>query len=225
MRKLTCLLVAIIGANYARADIPAPPPEQGTKYVNLHNSVVLDKSVTGFVFVVEVGHGPGPPKKSYSSVSLSERPTAMPLGGKYTSVNLLAIPQAEAKKFAAEANLHATLEKGAVPGVSRMPFVSTGVASTKHRPDTINCTYTITGFDEQRGLIWQTVREDQKTGVEASSSQPLATEELHYQHEAEPIVSDQTRMIIVGTCLTLAVIGVGLWLTTRLGKQPEASGQ
>lgn len=215
MRKRASLLVLLVGCTFAIADIPAPPPEHGTKYVEIHNSVVLDPSVTGLVFLVETGRGPGPPKKTYSPVSLSERPIEMPVGGKYTYVTLVAIPEAEAKKFKTDADLHSALEKGEVSGSSKMPFVSTGVASTKHPRDSINCTYTITNFDARKGLVWRTLREDQQTSPgEASSERPMIESVGQMPVEKEGYINRNT-MIIAGVCLTIAVIGLGLWLLRR----------
>jgi hypothetical protein len=115
-RLLAALTVGLLTTSAALADIPPPPPPKGKKYVSVNNEVVLGKDVSGFVFVQQVGTGPGRPKFAYEKLELTPgKATAMPAGGRYTYVSLIAVPEDAAKGFKTDAELFEALGANTVP--------------------------------------------------------------------------------------------------------------
>ena len=200
MNRLLALLTVGLIAGVAVADVPPPPPPKGKKYVSVTSEVVLAKDVTGFVFVRQVGSGPGRPMFTYSKVELSaEKAAVMSSGGRRSYATLFAVPQDVAKEFKTDAELFDAVGANKVKGAQRVGFTSVATVSDTVKGDSVTWKYTITGIDD-KGI---------KTKVEGDGYEPPADKP---KKDKAP---SPTGTVVAGVAAFVALLLGGFWLVGR----------
>lgn len=215
MRRVLSVLVLAAFASVAVADIPPPPPPKGKKYVSVSNEVVLDKDVSGYVFVKQVTSFPGMPEPSFAKLELTAtKPTAIPEGGRRTFVTLFAVPEDVAKAFKTEADLFAALKTGKLKGAQKIGFSSTATVSDKVKGDSVKWTTTITAIDD-KGIKKKVEGE----GFEEPKPKPKDGKKDSPDDEDDtPVATAQAPrggVLVAGIAATLAVMLGGFWLAGR----------
>lgn len=215
MRFLASLIAVGLCAGHLCADIPPPPPPKGMKYVGMDHTLVVEKGVTGYVFVLGIGRGPGAPRYEYSSISLSEKPSTVPSGDRYTYVSVVAVPEAAAKKYATEKELHEALAKRSIEGTHSVGFGGSDTLPTTDKRGSVPWESTITAIDPKKGISVKRNR-DGKPYVEREEKDGSNPGENNSADD-EPQVKDAStlRWQIAGIFATLAFISMGLWLVRR----------
>lgn len=198
-KLLTALVVGLLVAGAALADVPPPPPPKGKKYVDVSNEVVLGKDVTGYVFVQQVSTGPGRPTHTHSKLELTAgKAVAMPAAPRRTSVSLFAVPQDAAKEFKADADLFDALAANKVKGAHRLGFPGTATVSDTVKDKAVKWTHTITAIDEG-GIKKKIEGEGYELPTEKKDKPPLA----------------QAGSWAAGGAASLALVLGGLWVVGR----------
>lgn len=202
MRLFGTLAVVMVFTGVAVADIPIPPLAKDEKEIPVTSQVLLGKDVTGYIFVQQIGVGPGDPRYSYKKVELDQKkPMTMPREGQYLYVSLFAIPEAAAKEYKTDADLYAALEAGKVKGAHHAGVGSSGTWRVKKdevKGDSITRTYTITAIDPKDGV---------KTTKE--SDEPKKDE------PKKPLAFAEPGTLVGGIAAAVAVTLGGLWLVRR----------
>jgi hypothetical protein len=197
---LAAAVVVLLVANAALADGLPPPPPKGKKYVSVTNEVVLDKDVSGYVFVRQVVTGFGAPSYTHTKVELTPgKAAAVADGGRRASVSLLAVPQDAAKEFKTDAELFDALKANKVKGVHRIVIPGTATVSDTVKAASVKWTHTITAVDEKGA----------KTKVEGEGYEPTGPK----TKDRPPLA--QAGTMVAGVALALALAFGGLWLTGR----------
>lgn len=216
-RPLAALVLVAIGAGYAAADIPPPPPPKGQKYVGVDNSVALAKGVSGYTFILVEGHGRGAPHYTYTVLSLSDKPTPVPQAGRH-GVCVLAIPEAEAKRYKTEEELSAAMEDGALKDVPRLWVGGEDLLPVSDKRDSVPWTYTITAINPKKGAKGMTVRTERdgkpvKDKERGDRSNPGDKDLTDDRLAAD--AGRATRGGVAGLFAAAALVGMGLWLVGR----------
>lgn len=196
---LPALVAALLVASAATADVPPPPPPKGKKYVSVSNEVVLAKDVTGYVFVQQVGTGPGAPKFTHEKLDLTPgKARAVPAGGRYTYYTLFAVPQDVAKGFKTDAELFDALKENKVKGALHLGFGGTATVPDTVKGDSVKWTTTITAIDPKTGI---------KTKVEGEG----------YEEPKAPGARPPAPagVFVAGGAAAVALLLGGLWLAGR----------
>jgi hypothetical protein len=215
MNKLLALLTVGAVAGVAVADVPPPPPPKGQKYVSVSSEVILGKGVSGYTFVQQVGMFPGG-GATFNKLDLSDKKaTAMAAGGRRRFVNLLAVPQDEAKGFATDDDLFSALKANKVKGAHHIGFPGTATVSDTVKGDAVKWTYTITAIDT-KGI---------KTTVEGEGApKPTARPEKapandSPDEEGAPgaaVAAPRGGMWIAGLAAFAGLLLGGFWLAGRI---------
>jgi hypothetical protein len=221
MRNLAFLAALSFVANVLADAAPEPPPK-GKKYVNVENSVAVDKSVTGYVFVMSVAEGrrAGPPDVTYLSIKLGEKPLVLSAYGKIEVVpgpldrhlkavtNVFTIPADAAKKYDSEKELLNAVAARTVPGMHRLGLTCIDTIASDDKRKSIPWTYTITAIDAKTGITATKERD----GKPVEAKEPGTDPDDH-----EPQVRDvgNAHWMIGGFFATAAFVSSGLWLVGR----------
>lgn len=209
MFRLLTIFTLVIGfVAEARADIPTPPPPPGLKYVAVDNQVRLGKEVDDYVFFIAHGVGPGAPQYSFKKITLSTKSsTPMPGGGRYQSIQLLAVPKASADqvhsggpRVAAAPGAPPPIEIWKIDGLRSMGFANTAIVDIKHPGNSVTRTHTITGFDKD-GRI--------QTSVEREPADVEGEKKSRTRAEVGP---GGASTAIAGIALALSFAFGGIWL-------------
>jgi hypothetical protein len=216
VRLVAACVVLGIAAGHTAADIPPPPPPKGKKYVGVDNSVILSKDVKGYVFILEEGQGPGAPRYTYRSITLSDKPTGVPSGGRYRYVSIAAIPEDEAKKYPIEKDLTEALGKRSLKGVHRLSVGGGDLADVTDKRDAIPWTFTITAIDPKKGMTVKKERDgkpypdgEEKPKTGENNAPPDGDDEQQVRE------AGNWRWLVAGGAVTLAVCALGLWFVRR----------
>ena len=194
------LLAGLLLASAATADIAPPPPPKGKKYAAVNNEVVLDKGVSGYVFVQQTSTGPGRPQFTFEKIELAPgKAKALPAGGRRSSVSLYAVPEKVAKEYKTDDKLFDALKANKVKGAHRLGFTSTATVPDKIKGDSVRWTTTVTEIDARSGF---------KTKVEGEGYEPKASPKRE-----RPGAPPGT--LAAGIAATLGVLLGGFWLAGR----------
>ena len=199
MNRLLALLTLGLFAGAALADVPPPPPPKGKKYVNVSSELKVEKGVTGYVFVLQEGYGPGRPTFKYKRIEpTADKAVAIPGGNKYAYVSVFAVPEGAAKGFKTDDELFAALSPNKVKGAHSIGFATAAVVPDSVKGDSVKWTYTVTGVDE-KGI---------GTKVEGEGYAPPAE---------RPGRAPQSRggAWVAGLAAALALMLGGFWLAGR----------
>jgi len=212
MRHLALLATLFLVAGSSLADIAPPPPPKGKKYVGSDVSVVLDKRVKGYTFVLSVAQGPGAPEFKYTSIELSEKPTSMPPGGRHTFISVLAISEVEAKKYASKKDLIAAIEKRTLKSVREMAVGGgSDLTDTTDKRGAIPWKYTITAIDATKGITVKIERDGKP--FEPKESRDNSDGDVGDDSQAK--AASTNRSLLAGVFAAVAFVTLGLWLFRR----------
>ena len=184
------LVITMAGAAVVRADVAVPPP-QGKKFVAAKHSVKLDKGVTGYVFFTRTL---GLRNGSWAKIELStDKAIALTAFGKF-GLQLLAVPDATAKKYPTEKELLAALSEK-MDGAASARFGPTALLPEKDERKELAIEHIVTGFDP-------------KKGIQMKGDKPADKEE-------EAFAPTGMAAVMSGLALAAAFATGGLWLARR----------
>jgi hypothetical protein len=187
------LLVAMAWVAVARADVPVPPPK-GKKFVAVKHMVKLDKGVTGYVFFTR---SLGLRNGTFSKIELSaDKAVALSGFGKF-GLQLLAVPEAVAKKYGTEQELLAALSDK-LEGVAGASFNHTGLLPEKDERKALTVEHVITGFDAKKIQM----KNDPETGATSEKKESAS-------------VAVGVGGVVGGLAVAAAFATGGLWLARR----------
>jgi hypothetical protein len=191
-RHVLGLLAVLASAALVRADALVPPP-QGKKHVAVTHSVKLDKGISGYLFFTRPL---GPRNSPTAKIELSAD-KAVPLPGGKFGLQLLAVPDAVAKKYATEKELLAALSDK-LDGVASASFDRIALLPEKDERKELALEHVITGFDKK------------SIQMQDKSDAPKAPDK-----EESMLAPTGTRLVIGGLVGTAALVTGGLWLVRR----------
>jgi hypothetical protein len=186
------LLAALASVALVRADALVPPP-QGKKYVPVTHSVKLDKGVSGYLFFTRPL---GPRSRPVEKIELSAD-KAVPLPGGKFGLQLLAVPDAVAMKYAAEKELLAALSDK-LDGVASASFDRIALLPEKDERKELSLEHVITGFDKKN------IR------MKDNGDAPKAPEK-----KDQVLAPTGTGLVVGGLAASAAFATGGLWLVRR----------
>jgi len=206
MRHLALFAVLGFVAGDALADVPPPPPPKGKKYIEVTNSVAVEKSVKGYIFVSQTTSYRPAPVVSQLRVVMSDKLTKMPPGGRRISISLIALPEEEVKKIKGEAAIDEAIKQNKIPGMHRIDFASTDIIEEDYPNKSLAVEYTITEIDAKKGII-ATIKRDGKV-VEQKTKKAG-------DKPSDDGEQTSTRWPLVGAFSAMAIAMLGLWLVRR----------
>jgi hypothetical protein len=191
------LLAALVSAAPAWADGLVPPP-RGKKYVAVTHSVKLDRDISGYRFFTRPlglrNNG------EFERIELSaDKAVTLSRPGKF-GIQLVAVPDAVAKKYDTEKELLAALN-GKLEGVASARFERTAFIPEQDERRQVTVEHIITGFDAGKGIQ-----------MKDSSDMPKSPGK-----QAPALAPAGVAAVSSGLALTLAFATGGLWLVRRRG--------
>jgi hypothetical protein len=195
-RLMLGVLAALASVTMVRADVPVPPP-QGKKFVAVKHTVKLDKNISGYLFFTRpLGLRNG----DFQKIELSsDKAAALSAFGKF-GLQLLAVPDAAAKKYATEKELLAALSDK-WDGAASARFGHTILLPEKDERKEVAVEHIITGFDEKKNIL-----------MKDNSDAPKGSEQ-----EESSLRPHSIQGVISGLAASLAFVTGGLWLVRRRG--------
>jgi hypothetical protein len=193
-RLAITLLAATVSAALVRADVPVPPPK-GKKFVAATHTIKLDTGVSGYVFFTRpLGLRNG----AFEKIELTaSKAVTLPGGGKF-GLQLLAVPDAVAKKYGTEKELLAALSDK-MEGAASARFDRTAVLSDKDEREELMMEHLITGLDAKKGIQ-----------MKDSGDAPKGPDK-----EESVFAPTGLGVVVSGLAVTAAFVTGGLWLTRR----------
>jgi hypothetical protein len=141
------LLVAALSVTLVRADVAVPPPK-GKKFVAMKHTITLSSDISGYVFFTRTL---GIRNGEFTKIELTSSKTHSLTGFGKFGMELVAVPEAVAKKYASEKELVAALATK-LEGVSSARFQHTGLLPEKDPRKEMTLDHVVTGFDAKTGI-------------------------------------------------------------------------
>jgi hypothetical protein len=217
-RAPALVVLLLLAAVAARADIPVPPPP-GKKFVGVENRVTTDKAYPDLEFYVLSGSG-APAKVALAP----DAPIKVPgdrrvIPGGQTI--LAAVPRGAAEKFPDGKAFAAAVRGGKVPGqaVTKHVFSSqTTVATNDPRPVVVQ-TYAVVRIDAKgKGEIVLALEKAAGSPPPmAPKNAPAEDEPIDFCGTPPPGNADLPRggAVVAGLALAVAAASAGVWLRRR----------
>jgi hypothetical protein len=191
----------VIGSAFGDA-APDPPPK-GTKVVEVTSQLTLDKGVSGYVFVKEVGQYAGSGIDSeFGKVDLGEEKTVeIAKGGHHKMFAIIyAVPEATAKQYESDQSLFDALKERKVKGVLEVNLARRAEVSNKVKEKAVTWKYLISGIDAKDGIKMEVRGE----GYEKPADK-----------KDKPLALSEPGALIGGLAAAVSITLGGLWLVRR----------